>query len=99
MVVGKYIPSVTAAMTLASLPVVVAVLGRPVRGRAVLGLDRDTEKGRLGGYGALSALEKPGPDAFAVLGGIVPVMMITRMCISQTEDDFHGLLSRSKIPI
>jgi hypothetical protein len=57
MVVGKYIPSVTAAMTLVSLPVVVAVLGRPVRGRAVLGLDRDTEKGRLGGYGALSALE------------------------------------------
>jgi hypothetical protein len=57
MVVGKYIPSVTAAMTLVSLPVVVAVLGRAVRGRAALGLDRDTEKGRLGGYGALSALE------------------------------------------
>jgi hypothetical protein len=54
MVVGKYIPSVTAAMTLVSLPVVeVAVLGRPDRGRAVLGLDRDPEKGRLGGYGAL----------------------------------------------
>jgi hypothetical protein len=46
--------SVTAAITFASLPVVeVAVLGRPVRGREVLGLDRATEKGRLAGYGAL----------------------------------------------
>jgi hypothetical protein len=67
------VPSVTAAMTLVSFPVIeVAVLGRAVLGRPVPGVERIPDNGLLDGYGALCILERE--VALAAVDGLRGIM-------------------------
>jgi hypothetical protein len=68
------IPSVTAAMKLASFPAVdVAVRGRAVLGRAAPGVDRVTDCGLLNGNGALRIREME-PVLPVLLTGVEEVL-------------------------
>lgn len=77
-------PSVTAAMTFVSFPVVeVAVLGRAVLGRPVPGVERVPDNGLLNGYGALCILERE--VALAAVDGLRGIVTMNVQAIGKND--------------